>query len=190
MKKVPPIQEKSKKPPQQKKQVVRPQKPEKKDPKKPKPMMKPEPTPAPPVSKEQEPPAPVELASATSVTVKPAPVSQTMEEESPTPETSESPDRQAPTAMLTSALPLYKRNPAPKYPRAAKRRGYEGKVILDVLVNRDGKVEALAVSQSSGHAILDKAAQEAVATWLFSPALRGKERIAMWIKVPIRFDLQ
>jgi protein TonB len=188
--KVPPKQENPKKPPQQKKQVVRPQKPDKKVPKKPKPAMKPDPTPTPPVPRVQEPSAPVELASAKSVMENPPPVSQDMEEETPTPETSESPERQAPAAMLTSALPLYKRNPAPKYPRAARRRGYEGKVILDVLVNRDGKVEALTVSQSSGHAILDKAALEAVATWLFSPALRGEERVAMWIKVPIRFDLQ
>lgn len=179
---------KPKKPPKQVKRLVSPQKPAKKAPKKPEPVLKPKPAPAPPV--EQEPSVPTEFALPASVKEDSPPDIQETEQETPSNEARENLDSRVPVTVSTSALPLYKRNPAPKYPRSAKRRGYEGKVILNVLVNREGKVESLAILQSSGHKVLDKAAQKAVATWLFSPARRGKERVAMWIKVPIRFDLQ
>ena len=188
IKKEPPKQEKPKKPPKQVKRLASPQKPAKKAPKKPEPVMKPEPAPAPPV--EQEPSVPTEFALPASVKEDSPPDIQEAEQETPSNEASETLDSREPATGSTSAVPLYKRNPAPKYPRSAKRKGYEGKVILNVLVNREGKVESLAIFQSSGHKILDKAAQKAVATWLFSPATRGKERVAMWIRVPIRFDLQ
>jgi TonB family protein len=37
---------------------------------------------------------------------------------------------------------------------------------------------------------LDQAALASVKTWLFDPGTRGGERVDMWVKVPVRFQLE
>jgi len=88
------------------------------------------------------------------------------------------------------AVPLYLKNPPPDYPLVARRRGYEGTVVLDVLVDREGRVRDLNVSQSSGHGVIDRAAMKAVKDWLFEPARRGDETMDMWVEVPLTFRLK
>ncbi|MEW6664655.1 MAG: energy transducer TonB [Thermodesulfobacteriota bacterium] len=92
--------------------------------------------------------------------------------------------------VLREALPAYRLNPAPAYPRMARRRGIQGTVLLDVLVNSLGRVKDLRVSQSSGHDLLDQAALAAVRAWTYEPARRGDEAVEMWVKVPVRFELR
>jgi protein TonB len=87
-------------------------------------------------------------------------------------------------------MPIYKSNPAPDYPAVARRRGFEGTVILEALVNRDGRVTDLRLLQSSGHAVLDQAALSSVKGWVFDPARRGEEAVEMWVRIPIRFRLR
>jgi len=98
----------------------------------------------------------------------------------------------APPAPVTlrEAHPAYRKNPPPPYPGAAKRRGIEGVVLLDVFVNAAGKVEKAAVYQSSGYAILDRTALKAVGVWIFEPGMMGDRPVAMWVRVPIRFELK
>ena len=91
---------------------------------------------------------------------------------------------------LKLAVPMYKQNPAPKYPRIARRKGYQGTVLIEVLVNREGRVKDARLLQSSGHSILDKAALGSVKTWIFDPAMKGEEKVEMWVKVPVRFQLE
>jgi protein TonB len=88
------------------------------------------------------------------------------------------------------AVPIYKKNPAPKYPRIARRKGYQGTVLIDVLVNREGRVKDIRLLESSGHSILDRAALGSVRTWIFAPAMKGEEKVEMWVKVPVRFQLK
>jgi protein TonB len=98
------------------------------------------------------------------------------------------------TASLSSwirqATPLYRRNPVPEYPLIGRKRGYQGTVTLEVLVNREGRVEDLRLSTSSGYSVLDQAALTSVRTWLFHPGTRGEEKVDMWVKVPVRFQLE
>jgi len=91
---------------------------------------------------------------------------------------------------LREAVPLYRRNPAPEYPEPARRRGYEGTVMLDLLVNREGRVSDVRLSRSCGFPVLDRAAVAAVKGWFFEPATKGTEPVEMWVKVPIRFELK
>ncbi len=111
---------------------------------------------------------------------------------SPPPELAKPVDRGSETEVKTvmeEAKPLYRLNRPPPYPRVARRRGYEGTVVLEVLVNRKGRVGELRVFSSSGYTLLDKAAMAAVEDWLFEPGRRGEESVAMWVRVPIRFVL-
>jgi protein TonB len=97
----------------------------------------------------------------------------------------------APTPELpvTFAVPDYKRNRLPVYPLLARRRGYQGTVLLEVLVTKDGTVGSVRLVRSSGAEILDKAAKKGVKKWLFHPAKKGDEAVEMWVKVPIKFQL-
>ena len=91
---------------------------------------------------------------------------------------------------LVEAKPSYKKNSPPPYPLLARKRGYEGTVVLEVLVTREGRVGNIRVFRSSGYKILDKAALKAVRHWIFEPGRRGNTPIEMWVKVPIRFVLK
>ena len=84
----------------------------------------------------------------------------------------------------------YLRNPAPRYPEAARRSGEQGMVTLRVRVARDGAASGVTVEKSSGSPHLDAAALEAVRAWRFSPARRGTETIESWMLVPIVFRLE
>lgn len=92
--------------------------------------------------------------------------------------------------VLEDAMPDYSNNPPIVYPRRARQKGYEGTVVLEVLVDRDGKVDDLRILASSGYGILDRSAVKSVKAWSFTPAKKGSGTIDMWIKVPIRFNLK
>lgn len=87
------------------------------------------------------------------------------------------------------AYPNYRLNPKPHYPQVAKRRGYEGTVLLKVLVSRTGRAAVVEVASSSGYGVLDEAALLAVKQWLFVPARVGGEPTDSWVVVPITFRL-
>jgi len=62
-------------------------------------------------------------------------------------------------------------------------------VTLRFEVLASGKVGTVQVQSSAGRADMDRAAVEAVRTWLFEPARRGKEAVAVWVTLPVRFEL-
>ncbi len=78
----------------------------------------------------------------------------------------------------------------PKYPRRARRMGWEGTTLLRVLINPKGETETIVVTRSSGFSTLDKAAVKAVKRWRFHPARSGSEAVESWVKIPIVFDLE
>lgn len=84
----------------------------------------------------------------------------------------------------------YDKNPKPDYPSVARSRGWQGRVVLKVLVSEAGKVETIGIEQSSGHDTLDEAALEAVKNWQFVPAKRGELNEACSVLVPIIFSLK
>jgi periplasmic protein TonB len=92
-------------------------------------------------------------------------------------------------AAIRESVPLYDRNPPPVYPRVARRRNYQGTVLLDVRVSADGTVAEAKVAQSSGYSVLDRSALNSVHHWLFEPARRGDRAIETWVQVPVRFEL-
>jgi protein TonB len=96
----------------------------------------------------------------------------------------------APPSVLEAALPEYSKNPPISYPKRARLKGYEGTVVLEVLVNRNGQVDDLRILASSGYAILDRSAVKSVKSWSFKPAKKGTDTVDMWVQVPVRFKLE
>lgn len=97
---------------------------------------------------------------------------------------------EAAARIIQKASPLYQINPPPKYPRIARRRGYEGTVVLEVFVDESGRPKKVVLFSSSGHTLLDKAALKAVRNWRFQPGRIDGISEAMNVKVPVRFQLK
>jgi protein TonB len=95
-----------------------------------------------------------------------------------------------PAPAIVEAKPKYLENDPPHYPRVARRRGYSGTVVVQVLVNRSGRAEEVQLASSSGHRILDKAALSAVSEWRFEPGTKNGIPVSMRVKVPVRFSLR
>jgi protein TonB len=85
--------------------------------------------------------------------------------------------------------PDYLRIPRPQYPSVARQHGWEGTTILRVEIGVDGHVGTVEVLHSSGHAVLDDAAVEAVRAGEFTPAQVGGKPASSLVEVPIRFQL-
>ena len=80
-------------------------------------------------------------------------------------------------------------NPHPPYPLIARKKGFEGKLILEVLVNEDGSVKSTSIIESSGYEILDTVSKETVEKWTFIPAKKMGQAVKDNIQVPIKFVL-
>lgn len=81
-------------------------------------------------------------------------------------------------------------NLPPRYPDEARRKGWEGTVLVSARVGVDGAVQSVRLERSSGHPCLDDAAIEAARDWRFSPATLDGAPIEEEVQVPIRFVLE
>jgi protein TonB len=81
-------------------------------------------------------------------------------------------------------------NPLPRYPFAARRKGLEGRVVIRVRVSPRGQAAEVAVLESSGHRLLDDAAERTLADWRFVPALRRGRAVESVVDVPVTFRLE
>ena len=77
------------------------------------------------------------------------------------------------------------RNRPPIYPPEAETRGEHGTVVVMIHVSEDGLASSVEVAQSSGVAVLDRAAVDAVRKWRFRPALQQGRGVAF--DMPFRF---
>jgi protein TonB len=67
--------------------------------------------------------------------------------------------------------------------------GWEGTVILRLLVDTQGNVAKVTVVTGSGFALLDESAVDAARHWRFEPAREGGRATAMVHEVRFRFRL-
>ena len=85
----------------------------------------------------------------------------------------------------------YAAAPPPAYPAVARRLRFEGTVLLEVLVDANGRPLRVEVRESSGHRQLDEAARDQVlARWRFQPAMRDGRAIQAIGLVPVDFRLR
>lgn len=77
------------------------------------------------------------------------------------------------------------------YPRLLRERGVEGRVLLRVKVDEQGRAAEVQVQGSgSGWRLLDEAAKALTQDCRFVPARRGEQAQASWVEYPVRFALQ
>jgi protein TonB len=97
----------------------------------------------------------------------------------------------APSAGPIAGMRLeYIDAPSPRYPRDALIAGLQGTVMLQVLVDVDGRPLQVDIQRSSGHRVLDEAARRQVLRhWLFRPATADGRPVQAVGIVPIAFNL-
>ena len=81
-------------------------------------------------------------------------------------------------------------NRPPIYPAEAKRRRYEGTVLLNVRILEDGSVGEVTLQQSSGHDMLDRAAIEAVKKYHYTPRRVNGNLVGSTETQPVTFNLR
>jgi protein TonB len=88
-----------------------------------------------------------------------------------------------------AAAPVLVTRVVPEYPRRARLAGIEGEVVLEVIVDRYGRVTG-DVKVVSAVPELERAAVTAVQRWRFKPARdRQGTAVAVLMEVPVRFVL-
>lgn len=83
----------------------------------------------------------------------------------------------------------YRREPVLSYPESARQTGDQGTVLLRVRVNEQGAIEAVSLQRSSGSRLLDQAAQQQIRTALFEPYREQGVAQAVFVLVPLHFEL-
>lgn len=73
----------------------------------------------------------------------------------------------------------------PAYPEFAREAQIQGKVVLHVLIGKDGRVKKVKVMR--GVTGLNEAAVDAIKKWVFKPALSNNKPVAVWVEVPLDF---
>ena len=96
---------------------------------------------------------------------------------------------QAQEFMAFDEAPVLLRAQNPQYPDLARQAGIEGTVLLDVLVDEEGKVLEVSVIQSDVTSAMEKSAEEAAKHFLFKPAKQRTVPVRAHVAVPIRFKL-
>ncbi|MED7771407.1 energy transducer TonB [Aeromonas dhakensis] len=81
-------------------------------------------------------------------------------------------------------------NPEPQYPYESRRRGEEGRVILNVRVTAEGTAASVEVDKSSGYRRLDMTARKTVSRWKFIPAKQNNLAVEASARVTIIFKLR
>ena len=79
------------------------------------------------------------------------------------------------------------KNPHPTYPLIARKKGWEGRVIIKAKIDREGNVSEIKVLESSGFKVLDNASLETLKKWKFTPAKIGNKFVADTVNIPVKF---
>ena len=80
------------------------------------------------------------------------------------------------------------RGAAPVYPELARRAHVEGKVVLECVIDTDGRVTDLRVI--SGHPLLANAALDAVRRWEYIPTRLNGQPVRVILTVTVKFGFE
>ena len=79
------------------------------------------------------------------------------------------------------------RSPMP-YPATAMKKHIKGYVVVNLLINTEGSIEAAKVLQSSPPGVFDAVALSGIRSWRFSPGKYKGKPVKVWAKQKVRFD--
>ena len=77
----------------------------------------------------------------------------------------------------------------PRYTELARRAGIQGVVILEAVIDKQGRVSNVRILKSL-HSTLDAEAMAAVKDWTFEPARQGDRPVSVYYTLTINFQIQ
>ena len=80
-------------------------------------------------------------------------------------------------------------NPHPEYPLIARKKGWQGRLLLAVHIDKNGNVLNVHVKETSGFEVLDKVSVKTIRDWKFLPARHGDSNVEDNINIPVSFIL-
>ena len=80
-------------------------------------------------------------------------------------------------------------NPHPEYPIIARKKGWQGRLLLAVHIDKNGNVLNIHVKETSGYEILDRVSVKTIRDWKFFPARYGDRYVEDNINIPVSFKL-
>ena len=80
-----------------------------------------------------------------------------------------------------------KRQPRPKYPEEAKRRGIQGRVLFTGTIGKDGKIRSLEVQE--GPFLLLEPSRRVVSRWEYEPTSIDGEPVDVVTDLEVKYDL-
>lgn len=95
-----------------------------------------------------------------------------------------------PPRMIPASAVQYLEPPQISYPRQSRRLGEEGRVMVRVYIDEDGRPRQVHVERSSGHARLDDAAMAGVRLARFKPYTENGQPVGGWARIPVPFELE
>lgn len=75
-----------------------------------------------------------------------------------------------------------------QYPESAMKNNIKGYVVVNLLIDVDGSIEAAKVLQSSPPGVFDAAALSGIRSWRFAPGKYQGKPVKVWAKQKVRFD--
>jgi TonB family protein len=78
--------------------------------------------------------------------------------------------------------------PEPEFSEKARRAKYQGTVILNIVVDKEGNVSRIKLVRPLGMG-LDENAMEGLKTWRFKPATRNGQPVAVEMNIEVAFNL-
>ncbi|MBI5168331.1 MAG: TonB family protein [Candidatus Eisenbacteria bacterium] len=94
------------------------------------------------------------------------------------------------TPVIADEYPVLVSSPDVIYPDLAREAGVEGRVIVRMLVGRDGRVKEAVVDPKHSVPLLDAAALASARASVFTPALSNGHAVAVWVARPFDFRLR
>jgi protein TonB len=113
-------------------------------------------------------------------------------------------DKPAPSAVVAASSPERSRQEADrhlrnsilelvasnlKYPPLARRKGWQGTVVLELRIEADGRISRLHVNATSGYPVLDRAAVESLQLASVTQAGQWLDGEAVDILIPVEYRL-
>ncbi len=77
-----------------------------------------------------------------------------------------------------------------KYPRILKMAGVEGRIILGLLINKEGFVIKITIIESSDYELFDNEAIRVAGLIKFNPAIQRDRPVKVWLAMPFTFRLR
>lgn len=75
------------------------------------------------------------------------------------------------------------------YPTVLRDAGIGGSPVLFIRIDQRGAIEEVRVGESSGHESLDRAALQVADRMRFSPAQNRDQVVAVWLRLPVTFQV-